>query len=96
VRNFIIKRGLCEVTKPWVYGWADQSAEGARCDSLGQRPRKETRVIIQALKARDKARRRFISRFQRSVIHICFEPGALRQAITLRAFGTLITYSAVF
>ena len=33
----------------------NQSDKGAKCNSLGQRPRNETRYVNQALKARDKA-----------------------------------------
>ena len=71
------------------------SAGGARCKSLGQRPRTSYIFESAALKARNPedyacfrvSLASIISRFQRSTSRLTISPGALPQAIALRASG---------
>jgi hypothetical protein len=79
-----------------------RSAEGAKCKSLGQRPRR-MQIVVTALKARDFRRRTIfcchprsspspfvMPRLQRFVSEVT-RPGALPQAVAFRALGALLS-----
>jgi hypothetical protein len=66
------------------------SAEGAQCDSLGQRPRLPAQKNSRALKARNTSINsllKFIPRFQRFENFADLAPGALPLAISFQAFS---------
>jgi hypothetical protein len=70
-----------------------ESAEGAKCNSLGQRPRNKA-LILEALKARNEVSdagsgNQSKVHFAPSALYglLVRPPGALPQAITFRAFG---------